>query len=199
MIIFYHCKKCNFDFSIAATGQEPDVKCPKCHSKKPSRIYRKFINKKKGLSVKENLPKFLGNLNDAKYLNNLKECDKNMKKNKKEKNKDMVKSMDAGTLKTPDLRQRMKDFITQDDKKYILLFQAINLMDIAEAEMFESVMLRVSDTVKETMLNYDVYDKEDLSDLDIILLFVKQHIGMLECDDTEVKDTSGGMRLSYGT
>ena len=97
---------------------------------------------------------------------------------------DILKSMDAGTpVETKVLIQHMKNYIAKDEKKYILLFDAINHMDMLEAKMIDAVMLRQVDRVKKIIAMPDctVYVNEDLTDLYMILIFIKHHIARFEC------------------
>jgi len=87
-----------------------------------------------------------------------------------------IKKLDDRPKKISDIKKQMFDFIKLDDKKYILLAEAIEQSDREEAEVLERVFLKVFDSIKEKMMVTDVYDKQDLRDANLFLQMIKLHI-----------------------
>lgn len=94
------------------------------------------------------------------------------------KNELLSKAIDRGTVTTPDLYKHLDGFFGHDNKEHILFLELVSQSNLEQAEVLELLMLKAIDKIKEVMLMPDshVYSKQDLSNADAILVFIKLHI-----------------------
>ena len=111
---------------------------------------------------------------------------------KKEKNKELViKKADDRPKKTSDIIKEIQDFMEPDDKKHFLFFKLIEISDFKEAELIESLLLKLFDVIKEEMELSDVYTKENLADVNFFIQMVKLHILKEDNDNVDLSPPSG--------
>ena len=99
---------------------------------------------------------------------------KNMKN--EEKNIESIKKAGDGDIKLSDLRKQFDDFIKDDEKRDILLFEMIAQADREQAEMLECLLLKTFDVIQEKSLKTALYNNEDLETVNFFLGVVKFQI-----------------------
>jgi len=104
---------------------------------------------------------------------------------------EIKKAGDFDYLKTSDLRKDMLGFIGANERKHLLLFNLIEISDIRESELFESLLLKLFDNIKDEMLMSDFFSKSDLADVNSLLYFVKLHISHLRLDNVDLSHDRG--------
>lgn len=74
-----------------------------------------------------------------------------------------------------DMKKEFEEFIKDDEKKYIILFEMITNANFEQAEILEHLMLetiyKINEKIK--MQDCDIYSKSDLVDAKFILGFIK--------------------------
>lgn len=99
---------------------------------------------------------------------------------------EIKKASDYDYPKISDRKKLFEGFMKEDDRKYLLLFQIIGESDIKEAELLECLLLRTFDSIKDELAMSDFYTKQDLTDINFFLQFIKIHISKLEHENVDL-------------